>query len=152
MECPYCGHGTTRVYNSRHTAGAYSVWRRRRCEMCRQAFTSSESVNLESVITVAGTPGVRKTEYSPARLTLSLARACSHRQSLDRSLDYLKRIIEAALLAQAIKNQGLVNKSDIVQNVAIVLKRYDPVAYVKYICQYREFADRAALRNDLAKL
>ena len=49
MVCPICG-GNAEVSNSRKRRGGFSVWRRRRCRSCSNAFTTIEQIATESVI------------------------------------------------------------------------------------------------------
>ncbi|HBD38224.1 MAG TPA: transcriptional regulator NrdR, partial [Cupriavidus sp.] len=42
MKCPFCGHSSTQVLDSRVSEDGDTVRRRRRCEACDRRFTTYE--------------------------------------------------------------------------------------------------------------
>ncbi|MFT5014077.1 MAG: transcriptional repressor NrdR, partial [Dinoroseobacter sp.] len=46
MYCPFCGHGETKVIDSRLVAEGDQVRRRRECQECGERFTTFESAEL----------------------------------------------------------------------------------------------------------
>ena len=59
MVCPFCSQ-TTRVTNSRPRQNSLSVWRRRFCQKCQQAFSTTETINTESLIALKDEYGILK--------------------------------------------------------------------------------------------
>jgi transcriptional regulator NrdR family protein len=90
--------------------------------------------------------------FSHSGLTISLLRACDHREDLDESVPYLCGTIEQKLykLQFSIKEKT-VTKADIVAASASVLKNYDPVAYVKYVGRYQAQLDAPTIRRALKR-
>jgi transcriptional repressor NrdR len=153
MICPFCLHKKTNVYNSRQGSKLNAVWRRRQCGACGGQFTTYESAEPGSILTVReGDGGRTLTPFSHTNLLLSLLKACDHRADLDDSVPYLCDTIEQQLykLHFSIKEKTI-TKQNIVRTTADVLKRYDPVAYVKYAGRYQAQMDAPAIRRALRR-
>lgn len=131
MVCPYCFFNKTEVYNSRSSKKTNSVWRRRKCLSCQKQFTTQEYVEPATVLTVQADRAV--TPFSMNKLTLSILRSCDHRVDLDKSIAYVSAIVLQELLKSASKTSGELSKAKITETIAIVLKRFDTVAYIKYM-------------------
>jgi transcriptional repressor NrdR len=74
MVCIYCG-GETKVTNSRLQRRNNQVWRRRECLACQSVFTTHESVELESALSVS--QNGRLTPFLPDLLLKELMMALS---------------------------------------------------------------------------
>jgi transcriptional repressor NrdR len=150
MVCPFCLHKKTNVYNSRRGSRLNITWRRRQCPACGGQFTTYESAEPGSILTVK--EGQELSPFSHNALLLSILKACDHREDQDESVPYLSATIEQKLykLHFSIKDKTI-TKHDIVQTAADVLKHYDPVAYVKYIGQYQMHIDAPSIRRALRR-
>lgn len=131
MICPFCSQQKTEVYNSRPTAKRNRLWRRRRCNACQRQFTTYESVDMEQLLTVV--VGGHAHPFRKSTLTLSLLKACDHRQ--DDAAYWLVETIEQKLLDLAQHHASSITKQDIITCCQHVLSRFDPIAYTKY-CSY----------------
>ena len=148
MNCPFCFHKKTEVYNSRSTAKLHSIWRRRRCLACHQVFTTRETIDLHGIMKVQSS--TKKTSpYLPWRLQLSLLQACDHRTDLEKTLAYIQDLIEQQLLLLASKKQGNIKTTDIVSACGEVLKHFDPAAYIKYLSYHAPAVDMRGLKRQL---
>lgn len=133
MVCPYCLSLKLEIYNSRPTKKLNQVWRRRRCKACKRAFTTTESIDLNSVIKIKVSAGT--TMYQPGVLLASLLRACDHRDDQAASAFYLLQIIQDALLKAAATSEKTITSRQIALLVAPILERFDTLAWAKY-CSY----------------
>ena len=131
MVCPFCLHTKTDIYNSRQTKKLNQVWRRRRCLDCGNVFTTSESIDLSSVIKIKnkGTAA----PYKQGVLLASLLKACDHRADQASAAFYLLHICEESLQKSA-RNQT-VTTAQVAQTVAQIIERFDTAAWAKY-CSY----------------
>jgi hypothetical protein len=77
MVCIYCG-GETKVTNSRRQKRNNQVWRRRQCLACQSVFTTHESVELESALSV--NKGGRLRPFLPDLLLQDLMLSLRDRQ------------------------------------------------------------------------
>lgn len=150
MVCPFCLHKKTEVFNSRGGARLNQIWRRRRCTACGAQFTTYESADPGSILTVKD--GKRLAPFSHSRLLLDLLRVCDHRDDLDESVPYLAATIEQKLFKAAGEALKLaLDKTQIVETVSETLQAYDSVAYVKYIGRHQKNLSGAALRRALKR-
>jgi transcriptional repressor NrdR len=147
MVCPFCLHKDTSVYNSRQTTRLNNVWRRRKCESCKKAFTTIESVDPGSVIQVAGKRTLKP--YVHANLTLSILRVFDHIESPEESATYIAQTVLQKLYKLARKNNRIVSKEDIATTVLETLKPYNTAAYIKYLSYHAPNLDAKALKKQL---
>ena len=145
MQCPTCGHGDSKVTDSRTADGA--IRRRRACLACGWRFTTFERVGVAGVL-VAKRDG-RREEFSREKLLAGLRQACA------------KRPIDSAALQGAVDRiavavQGLgrseVPSAQIGDLAMDALRSLDAIAYVRFACVYRSFADLGALQDALDEL
>jgi transcriptional repressor NrdR len=150
MVCPFCLHKKTNVYNSRQGARLNATWRRRQCPACGEQFTTHESADPGSILTVQ--EGNALTPFSHTTLLLSILKACDHRQDQDEAVPYVCETIEQKLYSlHFATKQKTISKQNIIQTAAEVLKRYDPVAYVKYIGRFQSQLDAPSIRRALRR-
>ncbi|HKX73719.1 MAG TPA: hypothetical protein VJM32_06905 [Candidatus Saccharimonadales bacterium] len=148
MVCPFCLHKKTDVFNSRAGARLNQIWRRRRCPECGAQFTTYESADPGSILTVQD--GKKLIPFSHSRLLLELLQVCDHRQDLDDAVPYLAHTIEQKLFKAAGTAQNLaLTKAQLVETISETLQHYDSVAYVKYIGRHQKNLSSAALRKAL---
>ncbi|HEX3082332.1 MAG TPA: ATP cone domain-containing protein, partial [Candidatus Saccharimonadia bacterium] len=93
MKCPFCRSNQTEVYNTRTTKSGGQLWRRRRCQVCHEAFTTYEAPDLHNILRVS--QDGRQTPYSRARLYAALVRAL---EGHSNAADALTDTIEAKIL------------------------------------------------------
>lgn len=150
MVCPFCLHRKTSVYNSRKGSRLNVTWRRRQCEACGGQFTTYESAEPGSILTIRD--GRSLEQFSHSTLLLSLLKACDHRKDLDESVPYVCETIEQKLYALLpAREQKTITKQEIVGITADVLKNYDPVAYVKYSGLHQSQLDAPSIRRALKR-
>ncbi len=136
MHCPYCGHGESRVLDSRPTDGGSAVRRRRECESCGIRFTTYERVE-EVPLTVVKKDGTRE-PFDRNKLLGGLLRATVKREVPRVTLERLVQDIEEGLREDGIHE---VPSQVLGEMVLDHLRQIDRVAYVRFASVYREFKD-----------
>jgi transcriptional repressor NrdR len=131
MVCIYCG-GETKVTNSRLQRRNNQVWRRRQCQTCQSVFTTHESVELESSLSVikhgANTP------FLSDLLLKELMSALSHRKDVyTASREVLGTIVRKLL---TLPQKPSFHPTDISKITLGVLKRFDRRAYLRYLADH----------------
>jgi len=147
MICPFCLHKKSEIYNTRSKNQGSTVWRRRRCLSCGKTFTTRESTDPSTIWKIKSAKTI--TPYSRAKLAMSLLRACDHRSNEDRSAWYLFEAVEQQLYPIAVKKNNQLQNTDIYTKVTALLKRFDAVAYVKYMSYHQPTMDVRTLRKQL---
>jgi transcriptional repressor NrdR len=128
MVCIYCG-GDTKVTNSRLQKRNNQVWRRRQCLACQAVFTTHESVELESALSVE--QNGQNQPFLPDLLLKELMLDLSHRKDVHTaSREVLGTIVRQLL---ALPQKPLYKPADIAQVTSEVLKRFDRRAYLRYL-------------------
>lgn len=146
MVCPFCFHAKTKVYNSRSGERLNIIWRRRRCENCDAQFTTYESADPGTVLTVKNNNKIET--FSHSKLLLSLLKVCAHRTDLDESIPYLAATIEQKLYKSS-RSEKSISKQTIVAHALSTLKNFDPVAYVAYLSNQHQSLTKKQLRDAL---
>ena len=125
MHCPFCGHGETKVIDSRLVAEGDQVRRRRECQECGERFTTFESAELVL-------PRVIKSN--------------GNRQPFDE--DKLRSGILRALEKRPVS----LKTRDVGELVMEELRKLDDVAYVRFASVYRSFQDIDEFREEIDRL
>ncbi len=114
--------------NSRLQKRSNSVWRRRRCSVCKAIFTTIENPNYStSVIVVSNKTTL---PFSPEKLFLSVYDSLKHRP---RAIDDTKYICETVTRKMIDSlNGGQISASSIRNLIMITLNRFDKTAAVHY--------------------
>jgi transcriptional repressor NrdR len=131
MVCIYCG-GETKVTNSRLQRRNNHVWRRRECLACHSVFTTHESVQLESALSVI--KHGRNEPFLADLLLNELMRALSHRKDVyTASREVMATVIKKLL---ALPQKPRFEPADISKTTAAVLIRFDRRAYLRYLADH----------------
>ncbi len=127
MVCIYCG-GETKVTNSRLQSRSNQVWRRRQCLSCQAVFTTHESIELESALSV--NDGGRLKPFLPDLLLNELMLALKDRNDVyTASRELLGTIVKKLL---ALPQKPVYQPADISKLTAEVLSRFDKQAFLRY--------------------
>lgn len=131
MVCVYCG-GETKVTNSRLQKRNNQIWRRRECLACHAVFTTHESVELESALSVE--KNGHSQPFLPDLLLKELMLALSHRKDVyTASREVLGTIVRKLL---TLPQKPLYKPADISKVASEVLKRFDRPAYLRYLADH----------------
>lgn len=147
MNCPYCRHNKTEVYNSRTSHGRQKIWRRRRCLTCERVFTTYEGVDV-SYLSVTKRSGEQQ-PYQRTKLLISLHLCCQGLTNSIEDIDALTDTIETKLLDE---QTTVISSGHIAGLVLEMLESFSPAAYVRFLAYRNDPASNRQLRTVLQKL
>ncbi|HSX31503.1 MAG TPA: hypothetical protein VLE99_06325 [Candidatus Saccharimonadales bacterium] len=133
MVCIYCG-GKTQVTNSRLQKRLNHTWRRRECYQCGAIFTTQETPELGTSLTVRHGNGPMQ-PFSRDKLFASVLRAVGHREAAVDDASALTATITAKLLGSS--HNASVSPIDIIQIALTTLQHFDTAAAVQYQAYHR---------------
>ncbi len=147
MKCPFCNAENTRVIDSRPADDAFSIRRRRQCDVCDRRFTTYEKVETMPLAVIKKDDN--REPYSREKLQNGILQSC-HKRPV--SVEEITRIVDE--VENAIFNLELreVPTSTIGELVMDKLKDVDAVAYVRFASVYREFKDVNTFMDELKKI
>ncbi len=144
MQCPYCGHGDSRVVDTRTTSDG--IRRRRECLACRKRFTTYEQIS-EALIVVKRDG--RREPFDRYKLLQGIRIACAKRPiamaDIERAVDQIEEHLFGLGKAE-------VRSEAIGELVLAKLKELDPLAYIRYAIVYMEMEDVESLQRELDRL
>lgn len=135
MLCPKCHHKENKVLESRSTQEGQAIRRRRECLNCDYRFSTYEQVEVLD-LTVIKRDG-RRDAYSFDKLYSGIVKAFEKRPILEKDIKRFAEDVEREVQKKA-KNSEILS-SDIGNIVTKMLKRKDPVAYLRFISVYLQF-------------
>jgi transcriptional repressor NrdR len=145
MKCPFCGHASNKVLDSR-TAEA-GIRRRRRCEACGERFSTFEQVQ-RAVVMVVKKDG-RREEFQREKLLTGLRIAARKRPLPSGAIEAIVEDIEQRLMAVS-QNEV---PSRVIGEMAISrLKRLDPIAYIRFASVYHQFVSLEEMLEELNRI
>ena len=145
MKCPFCGHDTNKVIDSR--AGDAGVRRRRKCEACGERFTTFEQVQ-RSVVMVVKKDG-RREEFNREKLLTGLRISARKRPLPSGAVEAIVEDIEQRLMGS---NRSEV-PSRVIGEMAITrLKGLDPIAYIRFASVYHQFVSLDEMLEELNRI
>jgi len=147
MRCPFCGAQDTKVIDSRLSGDGDQVRRRRECGVCKERYTTYETVEL-SLPRVVKSDG-RRVNFDGRKLHTGLSRALEKRPVSTDELDAAISRITRKLMASGESEISARLIGDLVMDE---LKRLDQVAYVRFASVYRKFEDVNAFREEVDRL
>ena len=145
MKCPFCGHDTSKVIDSRTTEAG--IRRRRECEGCDERFTTVEQIQ-RAVVMVVKTDG-RREEFNREKLLAGLRIAAQKRPLPTGSIEAIVDDIEGRLLGSGRREIP----SRVVGEMAITrLKGLDPIAYIRFASVYHQFVSLDEMLEELNRM
>ncbi len=147
MRCPFCQKSDTRVVDSRLSAGADQVRRRRECMHCNARFSTHEIAELK-LPAVVKSDGSRQ-EFSEEKLRAGLQRALQKRPVSTEQMELSLRRIVRELFSLASRE---VSSLKIGEWVMRELRTLDQIAYVRFASVYRKFEDVEEFRDEVDRL
>ena len=137
MRCPFCKANDDKVVDSRLTESGQSIRRRRQCLSCNRRYTTYERIEDTIRLTVIKRDGLR-VPYSRQKIAESIRRAAYKRRISSERVDQVVDEVEEYLVSHYEKE---VSSQTIGERIAVVLRRVDKVAYVRFASVYRQFQD-----------
>lgn len=133
MKCPFCQHEELKVTDSRDSPDVNAIRRRRECLKCLRRFTTFETIEL--VLQVHKRDG-RYEEFQQEKLIKGIEAACRH-----TSVSHNQAVAVAAKITGELFHGQLkeVSTKDLGDFVMAHLQGLDPVAYIRFACEYKRF-------------
>ena len=147
MRCPKCACLESKVVDSRSSEDGASIRRRRECLSCGARFTTYER-REESPLMIQKKDGSIE-PFDPAKLLRSLLTATVKRNIPLAKLEQLVIDVEHALRDRF---KGDVPSYALGNQVLILLKDLDKVAYIRFASVYKDFKDLSEFNAELNKL
>jgi transcriptional repressor NrdR len=147
VKCPYCGHLSDKVVDSRESKEGDAIRRRRECLECGRRFTSYERID-EIPYMVVKKDG-RRERFERQKFVAGLFKACEKRPVRVSSLEAVADKVEAALQE---KPEREMTTEEIGAMVMNELRHLDKVAYVRFASVYRNFRDIDEFRDEINDL
>ncbi|MBE0476730.1 MAG: transcriptional repressor NrdR [Coriobacteriia bacterium] len=147
MRCPFCGHGETKVVDSRTSEAQDAIRRRRECLSCEKRFTTYER-REETPLMVVKRDGTTE-PFDRGKLLRGLIVATAKRDVPRERLEALIDDLEAELHNSFRYEIPAVKLGDM---VLMRLKDVDKVAYVRFASVYKSFQDLDEFTSELKDL
>jgi transcriptional repressor NrdR len=147
MKCPYCGHTTDKVVDSRESKEHQAIRRRRECLSCTRRFTTYE--RLDEIPYMVIKKDGRREKLDRQKVLAGLLRACEKRPVSTAQMESIVNEAEA-LLADAPDRE--LPAKEIGQLLMNRLRELDKVAYVRFASVYLDFKDIKEFMDELQNL
>lgn len=144
MRCPRCRHAESKVIDSRASAEADVIRRRRECEKCEYRFTTYEHVEAEMPLVVKRNGG--RQPFDREKILLGVRKACEKRPV---AAERIEAVVEAVERAVVDRGEPEVPSTVVGEQVMQQLREVDDVAYVRFASVYRSFRDAEDFLKEL---
>jgi transcriptional repressor NrdR len=136
MRCPFCAAQDTRVLDSRLINEGDQVRRRRECNVCKERFTTFETVEL-NMPTVIKRNGIRE-PFEEKKLRSGMLKALEKRPVDSNDIETALNRIKKALMDRGDRE---ISTQELGEKIMQELSALDHVAYVRFASVYRSFQD-----------
>jgi transcriptional repressor NrdR len=136
VRCPYCGHLSEKVVDSREGKDGEVIRRRRECQECRRRFTTYE--RIEAIHFMIVKKDGRREPFDRQKLLGGLLKASQKRPVSVPQLEEIVDDIEARLSEKPDREMSSAEVGELVMRR---LHDLDEVAYVRFASVYRQFKD-----------
>jgi transcriptional repressor NrdR len=136
MKCPFCSHNEDKVIDSRETADATAIRRRRECTACNKRFTTYEYVEKTPLMVIK--KDGRREPFNREKILAGLHNACQKRPV---SMERIEKLVAEVETEIQKKFDQEIESRHIGELVIEKLARIDDVAYVRFASVYRQFKD-----------
>jgi transcriptional repressor NrdR len=142
MRCPFCAAQDTRVLDSRLINEGDQVRRRRECNVCKERFTTFETVEL-NMPTVIKRDGIRE-PFEEKKLRSGMLKALEKRPVDSNDIEAALNRIKKALMDRGDRE---ISTQVLGEKIMQELSALDHVAYVRFASVYRSFQDISDFTN-----
>ena len=136
MRCPFCAAQDTRVLDSRLINEGDQVRRRRECNVCKERFTTFETVEL-NMPTVIKRNGIRE-PFGEKKLRSGMLKALEKRPVDSNDIEAALNRIKKGLMDRGDRE---ISTQELGEKIMQELNALDHVAYVRFASVYRSFQD-----------
>lgn len=147
MKCPACNNADTKVTDSRLTREGMAIRRRRECRKCSFRFSTIEEIEILNLAVVKRDG--RSEPYSRDKLEAGLKKALEKRSVTAEEFKQLVSKIEQDLQSSGRQE---IKSSEIGEIIMKHLRKFDPVAYIRFASVYRSFKDAQTFQHELSRL
>lgn len=133
MKCPFCHHEELKVTDSRDAAEMNTIRRRRECLGCQRRFTTFETIEL--TIEVKKRDG-RYEDFEQQKLVKGLEAACRHTTISREQVNAIAAQITGNIMQQQVRE---ITTTELGELVMKHLQALDPIAYIRFACEYLRF-------------
>ncbi len=147
MRCPFCGAEDTKVIDSRLSAEADSIRRRRSCSECNERFTTYETAELTLPRLIKRDES--RVAFDEDKLRSSFLKALEKRPV---SIDAVDSAIKGIIHRLRATGEREVASRLVGDWVMDALRELDEVAYVRFASVYRSFQDVNAFREEIERM
>ncbi len=134
MRCPFCGHESNQVKDSRPAEEGGAIRRRRMCDKCGARFTTYERVQLRDLMVEKSTGAQEAFDRDKLIRSLKLA---LRKRPIDN--DQIELAANSIVRQLETTSDGVISTQTIGQKVMSNLYHLDKVAYVRYGSVYYDF-------------
>ncbi|MDR2776531.1 MAG: transcriptional regulator NrdR [Puniceicoccales bacterium] len=134
MKCPKCGHLYSKVTDTRITADATSIRRRRVCLKCDHRFFTNEISCVEYPIVIKRDN--RKEEFDGEKIRAGLMKAFKKRSGIKEKVNDIVSGVLAEIIS---KYPEKVPSEKIGDMIMDRLRNSEPVAYLRFASVYKNF-------------
>lgn len=147
MVCPFCGHGDTKVVDSRDTNDGRAIRRRRECEKCQARFSTYEEMEIMR-LTVLKRDGTKQ-EYDRKKIEVGIRKALEKRPVSEDKIGKTIGDIEYEIQS---RESNEISSKDIGKIILKKLKELDDVAYLRFASVYKSFKSAESFKKEMEKL
>ena len=147
MKCLYCGCEDSKVIDSRSADEGRTIRRRRECINCGRRFTTYETIEDTPVLVVKSS-GLRQA-FDAQKVKNGIIKSCEKRPVSLSAIDDMVSVVTKKVYNSM---EQEISSKLIGEMVMEELKKYDEVAYVRYVSVYRSFKDIESFMQELQKL
>ena len=147
MYCPFCNANDTKVTDSRLIRETNQVRRRRECLICKERFTTYETVELSLPCIIKRDD--RRDQFNEEKLRAGILRALEKRPV---SLEQIENAVCHILHKARASGEREIRSQQIGEWVMDELRHLDQVAYVRFASVYRSFQDIKEFREEISRL
>ena len=133
MKCPKCWNLETKVVDSRVIDDWQTIRRRRECEFCNNRFTTFERREFTD-LTVIKKDG-KKELYDRQKIKRALMLSLAKREYDSEKIEEILNNLES----QRTSEWDEISSQKIWDDILEVLKKLDPVAYIRFASVYKSF-------------
>jgi transcriptional repressor NrdR len=134
MRCPACGHGASRVVDSRPSPEQGEIRRRRECEQCTTRFTTYERIDGQGAM-VLKRDG-RREPFDAGKIRQALRIACRKRPV---SADAIERVVGRVALSVDESPEQELPSEEIGRRLLEELAAVDEVSFARFASVYLRF-------------
>jgi len=147
MKCAYCGHGETKVIDTRETEDSDVTRRRRECLKCQKRFTTYERIEMLDLRVIKKDGSI--VGFDRDKVMKGIIKAAEKRPI---KIAKIERIVDDVQSELRQEESTEIPSKLIGEKVMERLKKLDKITYIRYASVYRDFTDLRSFEKELKSL